>query len=402
MNIVIVNDYAHVQGGAAQVAIVSARGLADAGYKVVYVFAAGTIAPTLIHPNIRLIDFSQHDLLSNPSKVNASILGLWNGSVRKKMCDLLSDFSPSDTVIHIHSWVKSLTSSVFDVFVDYDFPLVMTLHDYFTVCPNGGFYNYNTQSVCSLKAMSLSCVFSNCDARNYPQKVWRVLRQSITTYAGVPSKIKNFICVSEFSKEILKSYLPSASNFWNVVNPIEIEKGIPSCPEESEVFTFVGRLSSEKGAVIFAQAAKLEAVKCRFVGAGDLLDVLEDIYPSSEFTGWAKRADVSNYIKNSRAIVFPSQLYETQGMVVAEAAALGVPCIVSDACAGKDFVDDGVTGLWFKSGDLTSLANMIKLLKEKPDLAKRLGRNAYDKYWKTPPTLSRHIKELVDCYSSIL
>lgn len=43
MDIVVVNDYGGVQGGAAQVAIASTRGLADAGYKVTYVFAAGPV-----------------------------------------------------------------------------------------------------------------------------------------------------------------------------------------------------------------------------------------------------------------------------------------------------------------------------------------------------------------------
>ncbi|MNC69194.1 Glycosyl transferases group 1 [compost metagenome] len=89
-------------------------------------------------------------------------------------------------------------------------------------------------------------------------------------------------------------------------------------------------------------------------------------------------------------------------MVVAEAAALGVPCIVSDSCAGRDFVDNGNTGLWFNGGNRDSLANAISRLKNDPVFAKKLGETAYSKYWKSPPNVAAHVQALTECYNAII
>ena len=35
---------------------------------------------------------------------------------------------------------------------------------------------------------------------------------------------------------------------------------------------------------------------------------------------------------------------------------MGTPVIVSDVCAGRETIDDGVSGLWFKSGNVEALA----------------------------------------------
>ena len=39
-----------------------------------------------------------------------------------------------------------------------DFRVVVTLHDYFSVCPNGGLFNYVTQKHCLKEPMSISCM----------------------------------------------------------------------------------------------------------------------------------------------------------------------------------------------------------------------------------------------------
>ena len=54
--------------------------------------------------------------------------------------------------------------------------VILTLHDYFTLCPCGGFYDYKSKKVCNKSPMSLKCILCNCDKRNYPQKIWRVIR----------------------------------------------------------------------------------------------------------------------------------------------------------------------------------------------------------------------------------
>jgi len=402
MKIIILNDYASVQGGAAQVAVASAKGLAEAGHHVTFIYATGSADPLLDHSNITLIYLHQYDLLSNPSRVNAMMTGIWNRSVEKQLNTILDTFQKEDTIVHIHSWVKALSASAVSVIVKRRFPVVLTLHDYFAVCPNGGLYNYQEQSICTLKPMSTNCLASNCDMRSYSQKLWRYMRQLLYTKAGIPNHIKHFIYVSEFSKNILKTYLPEHATFWNISNPIDISKESIADPKSSNTFSFIGRLSAEKGALLFADASNKLNVQARFVGSGDLEVDLKTLNKNAEFTGWCDRKKIVSYIKNSRAVVFPSQLYETQGMVVPEAAALGVPSIVSDTCAASEYIIDGKTGLLFESGNVESLMQKIQLLSNDPDLAKELGRNAYEHYWNNPNNMQKHIAGLIKCYKTIL
>ena len=151
-----------------------------------------------------------------------------------------------------------------------------------------------------------------------------------------------------------------------------------------------------------AKATHSLNVPARFVGTGDLEVKLKQANDNAEFTGWVSRAEIVSYIKNSRAIVFPSEWYETQGMVVAEAAALGVPAIISDSSAATDFVIDGETGLLFETGNVESLKEKIQLLAESPDLAREMGSRAYKEYWHNPNNMEKHLACLLEYYRTVL
>lgn len=403
LNIIIINDYGFVQGGASQVAIDSAVGLADKGHNVSFVYGVGPHDKKLNHPNIKLVDFEQFDLLGNPSRLNAAVSGVWNKSARDKFNYYMHDNVDERTLIHVHTWVKSLSVSVVNAAIKSNCPVVVTLHDYFTACPNGGFYNYQKGKACPLKPMSYACLKTNCDARSYPQKIWRSIRQGVTSSAGVPKNISDVIYVSEFSREILAPYLAESARHWHVENPIDIKEQPPATPSLSNSFSYIGRLAAEKGVLTLAEVARCHPeYAVRFVGTGELEGSLKGLLPMAEFTGWVNRDQISHYLSHSRALVFPSRWYETQGMTVAEASARGIPSIVSDACAAKEYVEHEYTGLLFKGGDEDSLNTAILRLHENPVLADQLGRNAYARFWSEPPSLARHVAQLEETYRGIL
>ena len=84
-------------------------------------------------------------------------------------------------------------------------------------------------------------------------------------------------------------------------------------------------------------------------------------------------------LRNARALVFPSVWYEGQPLTVLEALGLGTPVIVSDVCAGRESVEDGVSGRWFRSNDAASLAAAMRELSNDAT-ARRMSRAAYDLY----------------------
>jgi glycosyltransferase involved in cell wall biosynthesis len=97
------------------------------------------------------------------------------------------------------------------------------------------------------------------------------------------------------------------------------------------------------------------AVDVRFIGDGPLKDELMRVAPSVTVTGWQTPSEAHELMRQSRALVLPSLWYETQGLVVAEASAMGVPVIVPSTSAAREWVEDGVTGLIFKGGDVNGL-----------------------------------------------
>jgi glycosyltransferase involved in cell wall biosynthesis len=403
MRVIVLNDYGFVSGGASQVAISSLNHLAQAGLEVVFVSSVGPVDPGIDRSLVRTINFGFHDLLGNPSRIQSAVRGIWDFRCAERLRQILLDFNPADTIIHLHSWVQSLSSSVVKTATSLGFNVVCTLHDYFSVCPNGGLYNFPQQRQCKLRPMSIACIASNCDSRNYAQKLWRVGRQAVQNrFGNIPDGIGHFITVSDYSESIMRPLLPAGSRFFRVRNPIDVEKLPPSANAGHDAFTFVGRLSPEKGAGVFAAAAQQARVRARFVGSGGEQGRIAAINPIAELCGWLDRRGVAHAIQSSRAIVFPSLWHETQGMVVLEAAALGVPAIVSDSCAAREAIVDGETGLLFKSGDASDLAEKLALLDRDPKLAAQLGRLAYERYWSDPSTLDMHANQLIACYAEIM
>ena len=66
----------------------------------------------------------------------------------------------------VAGWTKALSSSVFDVAFKMNFKVVLTLHDYFTACPNGGYFDYKENKICKRKPLSWKCIKCNCDSNS--------------------------------------------------------------------------------------------------------------------------------------------------------------------------------------------------------------------------------------------
>jgi glycosyltransferase involved in cell wall biosynthesis len=187
-----------------------------------------------------------------------------------------------------------------------------------------------------------------------------------------------------------------------IPNFIDVEQCEPANVKEFSTFSFAGRLSPEKGPDLLAECARMLNVDVRFIGGGPLKDELMDVAPGITVTGWQSSSKARELMRQSRALILPSLWYEPQGLVVAEAAAMGVPVIVPSTSAACEWVEDGVTGLIFKGGDVNDLASKIIRLRDFPQLASALGLEAYDRYWRRPSTLAHHCEQLEETYRKIL
>jgi len=128
---------------------------------------------------------------------------------------------------------------------------------------------------------------------------------------------------------------------------------------------------------------------------------LRERFPQARLLGWKTPAEVRDAMRAARALVFPSLWYETFGLTALEAKAMGTPTIVADGCAAREAVENGVTGLWFKSGDADSLASAIREANNDAVIA-QMAQAAYDAYWAAPASLERHVSETLAVYEAML
>ncbi len=402
LTIVICVDHASVTGGQAKVAFDSALGLKAAGHRPILFTSAGPVSDDLKASGVEVICLDQADLVGNSSKIQAAVQGVWNFRAAEALGKLLSECPPTRTVVHVHGWAKALSPSIARPIAASGLPAIYTIHEYFLFCPNGGFYNYQSGEVCSLKPLSSACWATNCDSQNYGRKIWRNLRLSFAReVVGLQSVFSDYICISALQAKIVAPHLPQGIRLHAVSNPIAVEAVGPKANPASGEFVFVGRLSPEKGPLLFAEAARSAGVTPVFVGDGPLAEKLRQTYPEAKMLGWQKPEQARAALRNARALVFPSLWYEGQPLTVLEAKALGTPVIVSDVCAGREEIADGDMGLWFKSGDAEDLARALREMQD-DDFVRRCSAAAYNAYWRDPPTLQAHIAKIEAIYFSLL
>ena len=361
--IVIVNDFDYIQGGASKVAIDTAKILHENGYHVIF-FSGTHSIEEFTENGYQNITLNLPECLKDKNKIRGAFRGLYNFKAKKEFKKILDTLDPKTTIIHIHGWTKTLSSSVFDVADKQGFKVVVTLHDYFSTCPNGGFFHYRQNQICKLKPLSRQCLCSNCDSRNYMFKIYRIIRQWIQTkIVKLNQRIKYATYVSNFSYQILKPYFPQTTHFYQLYNPIDIEKKKKITTVAKDKFIlYTGRITKEKGIELFCKAVTELNYPVKVIGDGPLLSTLKKQYPTIEFLGWKNNQELNQYYQTAHFFVFPSLWYETAGLTVLEAAQNNLYSLVSDTSASKEFVELYSIGETFHSGNVEDLKQKIKKL----------------------------------------
>jgi len=93
----------------------------------------------------------------------------------------------------------------------------------------------------------------------------------------------------------------------------------------------------------------------------------------------ARTHDVERYYAAADVFLLPT-LYEPFGLVVLEALASGVPCILSASAGAADILEDGVDSLLLADpSDPEEIITKLRLLLDAPELAQRIADNGVRK-----------------------
>ena len=261
--------------------------------------------------------------------------------------------------------------------------MVMTVHNYRLVCPNG--LHMNNGKICEkcCRGREYNCLLNNCEGsyfkslgyflRNYFARKFRLFKRNISMFA----------CLTEFQKQRLINEGFDSAKITVIPNMVD-DARIESFKSVGDYVGFVGRISPEKGVDTLVEAARsLPEISFKAAGAFDGMKALVAESPENfEFLGPVKHEKISEFYKSSRAVVLPSIWFEGFPMILLEAMLQGKPVIASRIGGIPEIVDDGKTGLLFEPGNHEDLARKIKKLWDNPELCRKMGQAGREKVLK--------------------
>lgn len=402
MNIVLVSDFAHVNGGAAQVAISSARALAKAGMQVTFACAVPPEDSVLEAAGINVQCLGSSNIWAERSPIRAARRAVWDGAARRWLANLLAPLDRADTVVHFHQWTKAFSPSVLTAPDLTGHAWAITVHDYFLMCPNGAYFVFPKLEPCRVAPLSRGCLTRACDSRSSAHKTVRVVRQFRMNRA-LRKRLRplEVVHVSETAARVARPMLAPDTQHVVIPNPCALEPG-PRVPAElNRAVVYIGRLTPEKGCVLLAHAAAQAGVPLVMLGEGPAEAAIRAANPAVTVLPWGTRAQVEECLDQARALVLPSLWYETGGLVAQEAAARGVPVIVSDRCGAGDWVQHQKTGLVVEGGSRSALAGALHTLAD--DIAvQTMSFNIHAEYLTGPHRTAVHAKALIAYYEQVL
>jgi len=169
------------------------------------------------------------------------------------------------------------------------------------------------------------------------------------------------------------------------------------------VLLWVGRISPEKG--LDALAASYAALRARrvdvhlvIVGEGPYRERLRELAPDASFLGVKTGAELAAIFASADAFLFPGHA-ETFGQTVLEAAASGLPAVVSAGSGTEDAMIRDVTALSVAPGDARGFVAAVDQLLDDRDRHARMAiaarRYALTRTW--PTTFER----VADAYRTL-
>lgn len=283
----------------------------------------------------------------------------WSREAERKMDSLLETFSPD--IVHVHNLYTHLSPSPLRACKKNGVPVVMTVHDYALVSANyslwAGESSMDLDHLGILDTAKTRFIKNSYIATlglSVIQK-WHHMRRNYDKY------IDKYLATSNFVKDVLvhsgfdENKIEVTSLYFD--NKCEFKK------KDDGSILYVGRLEKYKGVHTLIEAMKsFKDTKLKIAGTGNYEMELRDLakgMKNVEFLGFVKGRSLFELMSLARVLVVPSIWYEPFGLVAVEAMSCGTPVIASDKGGLVDIVEDGVSGLIFKAGDIVDLKRAL-------------------------------------------
>lgn len=412
MKILLINKYHYIRGGAERAYFDMADVLTQAGHEVAFF--------SMQHPENRSTVWSGYfasgvEYEGNESqglwyKLRAVMRIWWNNEAQQNLEALIDDFRPD--VAHLHNIYHQLSPSIIWTLKKQGIPVVMTLHDYKLICPNYSLFVRGKVWEKSKQKKYYACVLDTCVKESLLKSLVCTIEAYMHDMLGSYRKVDIFIAPSLFLIQKFREF-GFTKEIRFVSQPIlEASSSVDadiSIPESAAPFVFFGRLSKEKGVDIALRAMTYYAGASQLciVGSGPEEAYLQGlakklgVEKKVQFTGPKYDKELTDIVKQAKAIILPSIWYENMPYVLAESFGLGKVVIASRMGGITERIADGENGFLFVSGDAKELASkMIAVDALSTEALMMVGTNAQKSL--TSFTKQSYLENLESIYRELL
>jgi glycosyltransferase involved in cell wall biosynthesis len=343
-------------------------------------------------------------------QMRAFFSGIYSAASRHAFGQFIKDHAPD--VLHVHNVFPLISPSVLLEARRRDIPVVMTLHNFRLICPNGLLMRNGKVCHDCLGGREHWCLLRNCE-HDPAKSLGYALRTAIARRRRwFLDNVSHFLCLTRFQRDLHVSqgfprercsvipnavpteFLQVAVNYGAppLTRPIGHPSDKPSEPfssssskwdyksededEQTGFVGYVGRLSPEKDMLTLLQVARrLPQVPFKIAGSLARMPELPRQAPANvEFLGQLERGALQTFYSGMRLFVFTTRCYEGLPTTLLEAMALRLPVVCTKIGGLPELVEDGETGFLTAPGNPVELASRISLLWEDQELATRMGQ----------------------------
>lgn len=403
-------------------------------YADVYVFSR--------HTDVKLKELSLHEnnmgkihltnIINNFSKKNDFIRLYKNKDIESVFEKYLREIRPD--IVHFHHCI-GLSASLIEVTKKLKIPSVLTIHDYWYICPNINLLDIK-EKICSGPGSGIKCIgcFKSIPfidvysiVRRHEAMVNKIFKiickinlvtrrecknfQAITKRFHYMEKILNIpdriIFPSMFIKRVYEDFFGKDNRF--LLSPHGIKTNglnkINKPSHEGVNFVYIGSLLKLKGVHILIEAFnKINYNNVSLKIYGDSFDKKYKKYirklasnPNIEFLGKFSNSQLPKILAETDVLILPSICYESFSIVIREAFAAGIPVITSDIGAQKEAINNRKNGILFKNGDAEDLKRQIIYITEHPEFLERAK-----KYMPKIKKIEEQAIEMLNLYNEIV
>lgn len=310
-------------------------------------------------------------------KIRAFFGGIYNPFMQRDLRRFIEKNKPD--IAHVHNLFPLISPSALVACRQAWVPVVMTVHNYRLICPNGLFMSHGEVCERCTQGREYWCLFRNCEG-SFPKSLGYALRNWVARKRRFfLDHVSVFAALTEFQrKRLIKEGYPEERI---VVIPNFAMAENKQLSQNRAYVGFAGRISPEKGVQILMDVARrLPDIPFRAAGGSDSMsELLKQAPENFKFEGHLSKESLDDFYAGCRMIILPSTWFEGLPFVLIETMLRGIPVICSRIGGLPEIVEDWVTGLLFDPGNSNDLADKIRYLWGNPDICLKMGQAGREK-----------------------